>query len=141
MSEDKRPVRTDSDDGRGALVWLRDTLRQGQLAWRLFWDKRVPLWIKVIPPAALVYFISPVDFIPEGLLPGIPGLPFLDDLAIVILGAKLFIDLSPADVVREHLRALGAKVDEWRVVGKEGEEEDQTSTTVEGEYTLGEGEE
>jgi hypothetical protein len=60
------------------------------------------------------------------------GLGQLDDLAVLLLGTKLFIELSPPDVVREHLLALGAKIKEWRVV----EEDSEPPQVVEGEYTL-----
>ena len=71
-----------------------------------------------IPPAAMAYVLSPVDFLSD-----IPFMGFnqLDDLAVFLLGFKVFLDLAPADVVREHLRALGAKIEEWRVVEEEAD--------------------
>ena len=36
-----------------------------RLYWRLFWDGRVPLHLKFMLVAAIVYFISPIDLIPE----------------------------------------------------------------------------
>jgi len=116
----------------GALVaWLQDVMRQARLAWRLFWDQRVPLWTKIIPPVALAYVLFPVDFIPDAML----GLGQLDDIAVLLLGAKLFIELSPPDVVREHLTALGARIQEWRVVESE-EEVGPRSVVIQGEYQL-----
>lgn len=44
-----------------------------------FKDKRTPLYAKILILVALVYLISPVDFIPDTLLP----LGLLDDFAIV----------------------------------------------------------
>ena len=116
MSEDRHPVPVEQEDTRSILDWLRRTARQARLVWRLFWDRRVPLWTKVIPPAALAYVISPVDFLSD-----IPYLGFnqLDDLAVLLLGLKIFLELAPPDVVREHLRALGAQIKEWRVVDEE----------------------
>lgn len=89
---------------------LKDLFRQVQLAWRLFVDPRVPWITKIIPPAALIYILSPIDILPDLSL----GLGQLDDLAILLLGIKLFIELAPAEVVREHLIALGAKISEWQ---------------------------
>jgi uncharacterized membrane protein YkvA (DUF1232 family) len=103
--------------------------RQARLAWRLFWDRRVPFWTKLIPPAALAYLFFPFDIIPDMAL----GLGQLDDVAVLLLGAKLFIELSPPDVVREHLLALGAKIKEWRVMEEEG---DRPPTVVDGEYQV-----
>ncbi len=127
MSEDRRPMRVPAD-GEGAIVaWLKDFVRQLRLTWRLFWDGRVPLWTKVVPPAVLAYVLSPVDILPD--FPPV-GLNQLDDVAVLLLGVRLFIELAPPDVVREHLLALGARIEEWRVV-REGE-----SGVVEGRYEI-----
>lgn len=134
MSEDRRPVPTRPTDANALLVWVRDAARQVRLAWRLFWDQRVPMWTKLIPPIALGYVLFPIDIIPDVAV----GLGQLDDVAVLLLGLKLFIELAPPDVVREHLRALGAHVKEWRVV-EEGESE--PSVVIEGEYRLKEPEE
>ena len=128
MGEDRRPVLIKPDDTNVLIAWLQDVVCQARLAWRLFWDKRVPLWTKLIPPAALAYVLLPVDILPDVVL----GLGQLDDIAVVLLGAKLFIELAPPDVVREHLLALGARIKEWRVVEEEGE----SSTVIEGDYRL-----
>ena len=129
MNQDRRPVPTKPTDTKALTGWVRDAARQVNLAWRLFLDERVPLWSKVIPPAALAYVIFPFDFIPDVAI----GLGQLDDIAVVLLGLKLFIELAPADVVREHLRALGAQIKDWRVVDEEGGER---PVVIEGEYQV-----
>ena len=53
---------------------------------------------------------------------------------MLLLGIKLFVELAPPDVVREHLRALGAHIEEWRVV--EEAEGNEPSVVIEGEYQL-----
>jgi uncharacterized membrane protein YkvA (DUF1232 family) len=131
MSNDRRPVPTEPNDTNAILAWVQEAARQVRLAWRLFWDQRVPVWTKLIPPIALGYVLVPIDLVPDVAL----GLGQLDDLAVVLLGLKLFIELSPPDVVREHLRALGARIDEWRVVDEE-EKENTPPTIIEGEYRL-----
>jgi uncharacterized membrane protein YkvA (DUF1232 family) len=128
MSKDRRPVPVSQDDANALLVWLQDVARQARLAWRLFWDQRVPMWTKLIPPAALAYLLFPIDLIPDVAL----GLGQLDDVAVLLIGIKLFIELAPPDVVREHLLALGARIEEWRVVDEEGE----PSVVIEGQYEL-----
>ncbi|HIE38873.1 MAG TPA: DUF1232 domain-containing protein [Anaerolineales bacterium] len=111
------------------ISWIQELLRQARLAWRLFLDPRVPWITKMIPPAVLVYLLSPIDILPDFSL----GLGQLDDIAVLLLGTKLFIDLCPTDVVQEHLEALGAKIEEWKA-GR--------PTVIEGEFTVeGEGEE
>jgi len=126
MSNDRHPMPIEPNDTNAMLLWLQDAARQGRLAWRLFWDSRVPLWTKLIPPAALAYVIFPLDIIPDVAL----GLGQLDDLAVLLLGIKLFIEVAPPDVVREHLRALGARIKEWRVV------EEEPPVVIEGECQL-----
>jgi uncharacterized membrane protein YkvA (DUF1232 family) len=118
-------------DSNMVISWIKELIRQGQLAWRLFFDPRVPWATKLIPPAALIYLLSPIDIIPDLTL----GLGQLDDLAVLLLGTKLFIELAPADVVREHLQALGARITEL-VEGDEGEEEgEEEEVIIEGEFT------
>jgi uncharacterized membrane protein YkvA (DUF1232 family) len=128
MSKDQRPVPVKPEDTSAVVAWLQDVARQARLAWRLFWDRRVPVWTKLIPPAALVYLIFPIDLIPDVVV----GLGQLDDLAVLLLGVKLFIELAPPDVVHEHLLALGARIKEWRVVDEEGE----PPAVIEGRYEL-----
>jgi uncharacterized membrane protein YkvA (DUF1232 family) len=127
MGEERRPMRVPQDSGGAMLTWLKEAVRQLRLAWRLFLDRRVPLWTKIVPPVALAYVLSPID-----ILSDIPpmGLNQLDDIAVLLLGIKLFIELAPPDVVREHLRELGAQVEEWRVV------DESEPTVVEGRYSV-----
>jgi uncharacterized membrane protein YkvA (DUF1232 family) len=127
MSEERRPVRA-PQDGEGAIMaWLKEIVRQMRLAWRLFWDGRVPLWTKIVPPAVLAYVLSPIDILSD--FPPM-GLNQLDDVAVVLLGVRLFIELAPPEVVREHLEALGGRIEEWRVV--DGDE----ASVVEGKYEI-----
>jgi uncharacterized membrane protein YkvA (DUF1232 family) len=128
MGEDRHPVPVQPGDTNVMLAWIQDAARQVRLAWRLFWDQRVPLWTKLIPPAALAYMLFPLDIIPDIVV----GLGQLDDIAVLLIGIKLFVELAPPDVVHEHLRALGARIQEWRVVEEEGE----PPVVIEGEYAL-----
>jgi uncharacterized membrane protein YkvA (DUF1232 family) len=78
---------------------LTEIMRNAQLAWHLLIDRRVGLLLKLIIPGLLLgYMIFPVDLLPDF----IPVLGQLDDLAILALGIKLFIELSPKDIVREY---------------------------------------
>lgn len=78
-------------------------LRQARLVWLLWKDSRVSSWLKLIPIAGLVYLLSPIDLIPDLML---PGLGELDDLAIILLSLKMFMNLAPPGIVREHLERL-----------------------------------
>ncbi len=135
MSQERLPTRladerlpAPQENTNFVISALKELIRQAQLAWRLFFDPRVPWITKIIPPAALIYILSPIDIIPDLSL----GLGQLDDLAVLLLGIKLFIELAPAEVVREHLIALGAKISEWTA----GEE----PPVIEGEVVEEEGE-
>jgi uncharacterized membrane protein YkvA (DUF1232 family) len=78
---------------------LTEIMRNAQLAWHLLVDRRVGLLLKLIIPGLLLgYMIFPVDLLPDF----IPVLGQLDDLAVIALGIKLFIELSPKDIVREY---------------------------------------
>jgi uncharacterized membrane protein YkvA (DUF1232 family) len=78
---------------------LTEIMRNAQLAWHLLIDRRVGLLLKLIIPGLLLgYMIFPVDLLPDF----IPVLGQLDDLAVIALGIKLFIELSPKDIVREY---------------------------------------
>jgi uncharacterized membrane protein YkvA (DUF1232 family) len=77
---------------------LSEIIAQARLVWRLLTDRNVPTWVKLIPPLALLYLIFPIDLVPDPVL----GLGQLDDLAIILLGIKLFIEMSPRSVVQHH---------------------------------------
>jgi uncharacterized membrane protein YkvA (DUF1232 family) len=82
---------------------FQSIMSQGRLVWRLLNDKRVPSWLKLVPFAGLLYLLSPIDLIPDLML---PGLGQLDDVAVILLTLKLFVELCPPGVVRDHLEAV-----------------------------------
>ncbi len=94
----------------GALVgWLKDFFRQFQLAWRLLLDSRIPVAIKVIPFGTFAYMISPIDLVPDAVL----GFGQVDDIMVLLLGLKMFIDLCPPDIVAEHEAAIIGQSGVW----------------------------
>jgi uncharacterized membrane protein YkvA (DUF1232 family) len=80
-------------------------LRGGKLALRLLRDERVPFWAKLVPAAAILYVLSPLDVVPDW----IPVLGQLDDAAMIAAGISLFIRLCPPELVDEHERGLGKR--------------------------------
>ncbi len=84
---------------------IRDFVLRVKLIVRLIGDKRVNPWLKIIPVAGLVYLISPLDIIPDIMLPVIGE---LDDAAVLWLTNYLFIELCPPEIVQEHVKALNA---------------------------------
>ncbi len=70
---------------------LAALLRDGIVAWRLLRDPTVPGLLKLLLPGlALLYMLWPVDLMPL--------LPF-DDIAIVLLATRLFVNLAPRESV------------------------------------------
>ena len=115
------PIRSDS--------WMSEILRQVSLIWRLWRDRRVPFWLKLIPPAVLVYLLSPLDMLPDPLL----GLGQLDDLGVILLGLRAFVALAPNEVVREHLTELN---DRNHVEDSPTRAPPVGPYTIEGEYRI-----
>ncbi len=85
---------------------LRTLVERAILTWKLFWDGRVSLGPKMIPLLALIYVVSPIDLFPE-LLAGPLGM--VDDVGALVAALGLFIQVSPPDVVQEHLREMRAR--------------------------------
>lgn len=79
--------------------WWRSLWLTARLCWSLLADSRVAFFLKLIPVAALIYFLSPYDLLPDLM---IPGLGQLDDLLLLVLAGRIFLYLVPADIVREH---------------------------------------
>jgi uncharacterized membrane protein YkvA (DUF1232 family) len=101
---------------------IRDFVLRVKLIVRLIGDRRVNPWLKVIPVAGLAYLISPLDIIPDIMLPVIGE---LDDAAILWLTNYLFIELCPPEIVAEHVKALNAnlkRADEDDVIDAESVE-------------------
>jgi uncharacterized membrane protein YkvA (DUF1232 family) len=63
-------------------------------------SKRVPLYVKLIPIALVIYLSIPFDIVPDF----VPVLGYLDDVAIAMLALVLIIKLTPRSVVLEMLQ-------------------------------------
>jgi uncharacterized membrane protein YkvA (DUF1232 family) len=91
-----------SPDVKRVAGFLGEIFSQLRLVWRLLNDPDVPIWVKLVPPLAILYIISPIDIVPDPVL----GLGQLDDLAVILLGLKVFVELSPRGVVQRHREEL-----------------------------------
>ena len=74
---------------------------------RLMIDSRVSGLLKLLPLGSLIYLISPIDFVPGGLMNVIGA---ADDVAVVWFGFTLFVELCPPHIVEEHLAELTGRV-------------------------------
>ena len=79
---------------------LPPIIRLLRLIWRLIFDKRVPIVLRALVPLAIVYFLSPVDLLPDWRPFGIGR---FDDLIILGLAVLLLTRLAPQHVIDEHL--------------------------------------
>src|SRR4029077_11225028 len=68
------------------------------LSVRLLREPAVPPLTKALPILAVLYVISPLDFVPDFL----PILGQLDDLGVVLLALEGFTRLCPTEVVEFH---------------------------------------
>jgi uncharacterized membrane protein YkvA (DUF1232 family) len=64
----------------------------------LNFDKRVPFFLRTLVPLAILYFLLPIDLIPDTL--GYLGR--FDDIIILAMAALLLTKLAPRHVVDEH---------------------------------------
>lgn len=86
---------------------MRSFVNRLKLIARLMGDSRVNIFLKLLPLASLGYLILPAD-----LIPVVPFLSALDDVAILWIGSTLFVELCPDDVVKEHQKALESNLED-----------------------------
>jgi uncharacterized membrane protein YkvA (DUF1232 family) len=84
--------------------YWRGMLQEVKLIWKVLKDKRTPIYLKAFPVLVGLYFLSPIDLVPEF----IPILGQLDDVGIILLAIKGFLRLAPQDIVAEHMQAMVA---------------------------------
>lgn len=85
------------------LRWW-EVQKAARLAWRLFRDPHVPLLLKFIPLAAVIYVIFPLDILPDI----VPPLGQVDDLTLLLGALYLFIRLCPPEVVARYQEAVSS---------------------------------
>ena len=88
------------------------------LIWKLMTDKRVPFVIRMAIPLALIYVVSPVDFLPDL----IPFAGRIDDLVALAIGLMVLLKLAPKKVVNEYKEPKKTVID-----GKFREKDDKKS--------------
>jgi len=111
---------------------LGELFQNGRLAWRLLFDRRVPSLLKLVVPGIMgAYLLMPIDFVPDL----IPILGQLDDLAVLALAVKLFIELAPQDVVRE-LRGGLTQASAYSAPTENGPQKKKPDDVVDVEYRV-----
>ena len=94
------------------------------LVFRLMLDRRVPLRLKLIIPAAILYLILPIDLLPDLF----PILGHTDDLIVIILAVASFLLMTPRNVVVEYLTGRPADL------SADAGARDSRGNVIEGEY-------
>lgn len=73
--------------------------RTTYLVWKLTFDSRVPLLLRLLIPASLVYFVVPFGLIPD-LLPF--GIGLIEDVILLLLAVWALVSFAPQHVIEEH---------------------------------------
>ena len=98
-ADEVRPARREKvqikDRMRGMMMFLPNMVK---LLGRLLVDARVPTAEKALFVAAIVYVISPLDFIPDVF----PFIGQVDDIYVVALVLLRLLNRTDEKVVREH---------------------------------------
>ena len=84
---------------------LKALLFDVRLAWRLLREPRVPLLAKAVIPVAALYFVSPIDLLPDI----IPVLGEMDDLVVAYGALRMFLNMCPPTAEAFHRAALDAR--------------------------------
>lgn len=98
------------------LGFFGELWRQIRLVFYLVKDPEVPFYLKLLPFLGIFYILFPIDIIADV----VPVLGQLDDLTILVIGLKVFIEMAPPQVVERYLGKMSAE---------------KTATIVEGEAT------
>ncbi len=107
--------------------FFQDLIIRVKLILRLIGDKRINFFLKLLPIAAAIYVISPVDLLPGAVIPVIGA---LDDAVVIWLGTTMFVSLCPDDIVQEHNNALQKVVTStWR----DAPEQEESSEIIDAE--------
>lgn len=88
--------------------------QQIRLVFYLVKDREVPIYLKVLPFLGVLYALFPIDIIADI----VPVLGQIDDLTLLLIGAKVFIEMAPPQVVARYMDQMNAA---------------RTATIVEGE--------
>jgi uncharacterized membrane protein YkvA (DUF1232 family) len=82
--------------------FLGELWQQVRLVFYLIKDREVPIYLKVLPFVGILYTLFPIDIITDI----VPVLGQLDDLTILVIGAKVFIEMAPPQVVARYMAQM-----------------------------------
>src|SRR3990172_9414869 len=94
----RRAGRPEDRELAGRIVRL-PLRRKLHLAAALVRDNRIPLLVRALPPALVLYLAMPLDVIPDF----IPVIGHLDDVLVLLLGVAVLLRFTPRAVLEEHV--------------------------------------
>ena len=74
------------------------------LATGLMRDERLPLGLRLLPPALILYLALPLDIIPDF----IPVIGQVDDVLVLLVGGALLLRFAPVGLLDERISELEA---------------------------------
>jgi uncharacterized membrane protein YkvA (DUF1232 family) len=114
------------DPGFWKEIW-----EQVRLVWLLLRDDEVPVYLKLLPLAAVLYVLFPLDLISDF----VPIFGQLDDVTAILVGAKMFIEMSPQDIVNRHIHTMRQRYGRTNLDDVEpSDKEVDASIVIEGEF-------
>lgn len=78
--------------------------QQVRLVFYLVKDREVPIYLKALPFLGVLYALFPIDIITDI----VPVLGQIDDLTLLLIGAKVFIEMAPPQVVARYMEQMNA---------------------------------
>lgn len=84
------------------IGFFREVWQQIRLVFYLLKDREVPIYLKIIPFVGILYALFPLDVIADF----VPVLGQLDDLTLLLIGAKVFIEVAPPQVVARYIAQM-----------------------------------
>jgi uncharacterized membrane protein YkvA (DUF1232 family) len=123
-----------NSDRRSPGFWM-NLFNSFRIAWKLLWDRQVPMSAKAVPILTVLYVLSPIDILPDVLV----GLGQVDDIAILLLGTQLFIAMSPKDIVARIRAELEGHPPSggWTVNNSQPHDSNQTGSSASDEIIDG----
>lgn len=82
--------------------FFREVWQQARLVYYLLRDPEVPFYLKLVPFAAVLYLLWPVDILPDLA----PFLGQLDDVTALLVSSKVFIEMAPPHVVARYMEQI-----------------------------------
>jgi uncharacterized membrane protein YkvA (DUF1232 family) len=92
--------------------FLLRIIRYVVLVWRITFDKRVNIILRLLAPLALVYVLVPTDLVRDR----VPIIGRIDDFIVAALALLSLVNLSPKDIVDEHLGNRARDKDSSQVI-------------------------